>query len=90
MEVCKYVCPTCTSRTARPSFLVIPDAANHADNATTWPHLYKVLKWIPALFLKIYAYLSRDQALDVFLSHVKPVLKKNENYFKMNEREFLL
>lgn len=27
--------------------------------------------------------------MDLFLSHVKPVLKKYENCFKMNEREFL-
>lgn len=86
MNVCKYVCLTCTSRTARPRFLGIPDAVNYADNATTCPHLYNMFKWIPALFLKICAHLSRDQALDLLLSHVKPVLKRNENCFKMNER----
>lgn len=85
----KCTCCMCTCRAAGQRRLAVPDAVHHADNATIWPCHYKVLKWMDFLFLKLCTYLSRNPVLDLLLYHEKPVLKKNENCFKMNEREFL-
>lgn len=85
----KCRCFTCTCRAAGQSLLAAPAAVHHADNATIWPCLYKVLKWMAFLFLKLCAHLSGNQALDLLLCHEEPVFKKNDHSFKMNEREFL-